>query len=126
MKPKLFLKFILPFLIWYGLLIVFTLAIDFILHYFKLVYVGRYLGSIGSLLILLSFIYSLRKRKFITGGSPKQLLLFHEYIAWIGSGLLLVHAGIHFNALLPWLATFVLMLVVALGLVGKFLLKDAL
>ena len=38
---------------------------------------------------------------------------------------MLVHAGIHFNALLPWLATFVLMLVVALGLVGKFLLKDA-
>ena len=49
----------------------------------------------------------------------------HEYLAWIGSILLLVHAGIHFNAILPWLAIVMLLIAVASGLVGKFLLKSA-
>ena len=39
--------------------------------------------------------------------------------------MLLVHAGIHFNALLPWLAILMLLITVASGLVGKFLLKKA-
>lgn len=47
----------------------------------------------------------------------------HEYLAWVGSILLLVHAGIHFNAILPWLAVGMLLINVASGLVGKFLLK---
>ena len=51
--------------------------------------------------------------------------MMHEYLAWIGSVLILVHAGIHFNALLPWLATFMLLINVASGLVGKFLFKRA-
>ena len=37
--------------------------------------------------------------------------------------MLLVHAGIHFNAILPWLAIFMLLITVASGLIGKFLLK---
>jgi hypothetical protein len=49
----------------------------------------------------------------------------HEYLAWIGTVLILVHAGIHFNALLPWLAILMLLINVASGLVGKFLLKKA-
>jgi len=34
-----------------------------------------------------------------------------------------VHAGIHFNAILPWLAVVMLLINVASGLVGKFLLR---
>jgi len=49
----------------------------------------------------------------------------HEYLAWVGSVLILVHAGIHLNALLPWLAILMLLINVASGLVGKFLLKKA-
>jgi hypothetical protein len=49
----------------------------------------------------------------------------HEYLAWIGSVIIIVHAGIHFNAILPWLAVFMLLTNVASGLVGKFLLKNA-
>ena len=49
----------------------------------------------------------------------------HEYLAWIGSILILVHAGIHFNALLPWLAIGLLLISVASGLVGKFLLQKS-
>lgn len=100
-----------------------AIAIDYFLHRFHLDYIGRHLGITGTIIIIISFVYSLRKRKIIESGSPKQLLAFHEYLAWLGSILLLVHAGIHFNAVLPWLAILMLLIAVASGLVGKFLLK---
>ena len=102
-----------------------TIIIDYFLHRFQLVYIGKQLGLIGTLVIIGSFVYSLRKRKIIQNGSPKKLLLLHEYVAWAGSVLLLVHAGIHYNALLPWLAILMLLITVASGLVGKFLLKKS-
>ena len=125
MKQSLFSKYLIPFLQWYALMILIAIAIDYFLHRFQLVYIGRYLGVIGTLVIISSFVYSLRKRKLIESGNPKQLLQLHEYLSWIGSILLLVHAGIHFNALLPWLAVAMLLVAVASGLVGKFLLKKA-
>jgi hypothetical protein len=125
MKKSVFIKYFLPFLEWYLLLILTTIGIDYFLHRYQMVFVGRYFGFIGTVLILVSFIYSLRKRKIIEIGSPKKLLLFHEYIAWIGSILILVHAGIHFNAILPWLAVIMLLINVASGLIGKYILKKA-
>ena len=81
----------------------------------------------GNILTLKHFlsINILRKRKIIESGSPKKLLAIHEYMAWIGSVMLLIHAGIHFNALLPSLAIIMLLIAVASGLVVKFLLKKA-
>ncbi len=125
MKQSLLIKYVLPFFQWYALMIFLAIAIDYFLHRFQLVSVGRYLGFMGTLVIVISFVYSLRKRKIIESGSPKQLLALHEYLAWIGSIMLLVHAGIHFNAVLPWLAILMLLIAVASGLVGKFLLKKA-
>jgi len=125
MKQPLFAKYVLPFIQWYALMIFLAIAIDYFLHRFQLVSVGRYLGFIGTFVIIISFVYSLRKRKIVKSGSPKQLLMLHEYLAWIGSIMLLVHAGIHFNAVLPWLAIIILLVAVASGLVGKFLLKKA-
>ena len=46
-------------------------------------------------------------------------------MAWAGSIMILVHAGIHFNAILPWLAILMMLITVASGLIGKFLLKRA-
>lgn len=125
MKQSIFVKQVLPFVALYALMILVTIASDYMLHYFKLVHVGLYLGYIGTFLIVLSFIYSLRKRLYITRGSAKQYLRFHEYMAWAGSVMILVHAGIHFNAQLAWLAVLMLLINVASGLVGKFLLKTA-
>lgn len=125
MKQSLIAKYILPFLQWYGLMILIAIGIDYLLHRFQIGFVGRYLGFAGTIAIIASFYYSLRKRRIIKTGSPKHLLLQHEYFAWAGSVMLLVHAGIHFNALLPWLAILMLLIVVASGLVGKFLLKIA-
>jgi len=86
------------------------------------VWIGRYLGIAGVLLILGSFKYSLRKRKIIGSGNLTTLLRRHEYMAWAGSLLILVHAGIHFNSILGWLAVWAMLINIASGLTGKFLL----
>jgi hypothetical protein len=93
-----------------------------LLHLAGLVMSGRYLGIPGTLLILASARYSLRKRKIIASGKPGKLLIEHERLAWLGSLLVLVHAGIHFNAWLGWLALGAMCIVVASGLTGKYLL----
>jgi len=116
---------VLPFTLLVGLLALAALGGDFILHRLGLVWVGRYLGIPGTLLIIGSLIYSLRKRKFISSGNPKTLLTLHEFTAWLGSLFVLLHAGIHFNAILPWLATLAMGVNVISGLVGKWLLQRA-
>ena len=102
-----------------------TLLIDAALHLAGLVWIGRYLGIPGTILILASARYSLRKRKIISSGKPAHLLLQHERLAWLGSLLVLVHAGIHFNAWLGWLAVAAMLMNVVSGLTGKFLLGRA-
>jgi hypothetical protein len=125
MTTSLWRQHILPFGLLLGLLAAATLAGDYLLHRLNLVWVGRYLGIPGTVLIIISLIYSLRKRKVITSGNPKSLLIFHELIAWLGSLLVLIHAGIHFNAILPWLATVAMSVNVISGLVGKLLLDQS-
>jgi hypothetical protein len=124
MKSSILIRQVLPLGLLYLLMILCAIIIDFILHQLQIAWLGRYLGWPGTILIILSFIYSLRKRKIIKSGSPKQLLLLHEYLAWTGAVLLLVHAGIHFNAILPWLAVYMLLINVASGFVGKYLLRN--
>lgn len=119
---SLWLRHILPFVALVTTLGVLTVAGDALLHAYDLVWVGRYLGIPGTLLILASFIYSARKRKHLTTGNPKTLLRFHEVAAWTGSLLVLIHAGVHFNAILPWLATVAMGINVISGMVGKMLL----
>jgi hypothetical protein len=113
---------VLPFVSGFGLLIVAALVADVILHALKLSWIGRWLGIPGSLLIILSFLYSLRKRKFITASTPARLLELHELFAWIGSLMVLVHAGIHLHAWLPWVALAAMLVNVASGYVGRMLL----
>lgn len=125
MRRSLLLRQVLPSLFWYSLLIASALGTDYLLHRVGWVWVGRYLGILGTLLILVSFLYSLRKRKIIQRGSPKFLLDLHEVLCWAGALMILVHSGIHFNALLPWAAVVLMLVVVASGFTGKNLLKDA-
>ena len=116
---------ILPFILLLGVLALAALAGDYLLHWFKLVWVGRYLGLLGTLLIMGSLFYSLRKRKYVSTGDPKLMLRMHEFSAWLGSLMVLIHAGVHFNAILPWLATVAMGVNVVSGLVGKMLLQRA-
>jgi hypothetical protein len=122
MTSSLWRRHILPFTLLLGLLAVATLAGDWLLHRFNLVWVGRYLGIPGTLLIIGSLFYSLRKRKMITAGNVKSWLNMHEIGTWLGSLMVLLHAGIHFNAILPWLATVAMGVNVISGMVGKLLL----
>jgi hypothetical protein len=113
---------IVPFVVTLGSLFLATIVTDAILHAFDLIWIGRWLGIPGTLLILFSFLYSLRKRKKISFGKPKFLLALHETMAWIGALMILVHAGIHVYTILPWLALAGMLVNVISGLTGKYLL----
>jgi len=114
---------VLPFLLMLAGLAAAALILDAVLHLADAVWIGRYLGIPGTVLILASLRYSLRKRKLISTGNPAQLLRRHEWMAWVGSLLVLVHAGIHFNAILAWLAVWAMLVNVGSGLTGKYLLQ---
>lgn len=122
MTTSLWREHIAPFIFLIGLLALATLVGDYFLHRLNLVWVGRYLGILGTLLIIASLTYSLRKHKYIATGNPRTLLTLHEFGAWLGSLFVLLHAGVHFNAVLPWLATVAMGVNVISGLVGKLLL----
>ncbi|TXT37199.1 MAG: hypothetical protein FD135_3773 [Comamonadaceae bacterium] len=125
MKKSLWREHVLPFALVLGVLAAATFAGDYLLHRLNLVWVGRYLGIPGTLLIIGSLVYSLRKRKIISSGNPKNLLRLHEFTAWLGSLMVLIHGGIHFNAILPWLALVAMAVNVISGMVGKILLDHA-
>ncbi|MBF0296238.1 MAG: hypothetical protein HQL96_13705 [Magnetococcales bacterium] len=111
-----------PFLVRFTALVAATMIGDAMLHLFGWVWIGRYLGIPGTLLIVLSLAYSLRKRKVIQGGSPQTFLKMHEFFTWFGAVLVFVHAGVHFNAVLPWLAALAMMVNVISGMIGRTLL----
>lgn len=121
-KATLLSREVLPFYVSLIVLALSSLLLDALLHVFDLVWIGRYLGIPGILLIIFSFGYSLRKRQFIKSGSTVRWLRLHERMAWTGSLLILVHAGIHFNAILGWLAIWAMLISVGSGLTGKYLL----
>ena len=123
MQAKLVSREVFPFLLSFAVLALAALLFDGLLHLFDVVWVGRWLGIPGTLLIVASFGYSLRKRGLIRIGQPARLLLLHQRMAWLGSLLVLVHAGIHFNAILGWLAVWAMLIDVGSGMTGKFLLQ---
>jgi hypothetical protein len=122
LQARLLSREVLPFYLSLLALAAAALLCDAALHLLNAVWIGRWLGIPGTLMILGSLAYSLRKRKLIRSGQPVKLLRLHEYMAWAGSLLVLVHAGIHFNSILAWLATLAMIINVASGLTGKFLL----
>jgi hypothetical protein len=124
-QARLMRREVLPFFASLAALALAALAVDGVLHVFDLLWIGRWLGIPGTLLIIGSTVYSLRKRKVIRLSQPARLLRWHEALAWAGSLLVLVHAGVHFNAILGWLAVWAMLINVGSGLTGKFLLARA-
>lgn len=125
MNQSLLRREVLPLALLFAGLVVATNLLDALLHRLQMVWIGRYLGIPGLLLILASMFYSLRKRGVVTTGNPASLLKAHKAMAWFGSLLVLVHAGIHFNAVLPWMAIAAMLVNVVSGLTGTFLLGRA-
>ena len=122
-SARLFTREVLPFALQLLALAAAALLVDALLHGLDAVWIGRHLGIPGVVMIVLSLAYSLRKRGVIGTGRPATLLRLHEAMAWAGSLLVLVHAGIHFNAILAWLAVWAMLVNIASGLTGKYLLK---
>lgn len=122
LRTSLLSREVIPFALMLVGLVAAALAVDAGLHLANAVWIGRYLGIPGVLLILASSAYSLRKHKIIASGKPVTLLRWHERLTWAGSLLILVHAGIHFNAVLAWLAVAAMLINVGSGLTGKFLM----
>jgi cytochrome b561 len=119
------LRILLPAIALWAALVAATIAVDVVLHALGWDGVGLWLGPIGTALIVLSFAYSLKKRKRLSAGTPAQLLRIHEVLGWVGTLMVLVHAGIHVNAVLPWAALVSMLIVVFSGLTGSVLLKRA-
>jgi hypothetical protein len=122
MERSLLNREVLPFIAIFGALMLATAISDALLHWFDLTWIGRWLGIPGTLLILISFLYSLRKRKMISFGKPKSLLTLHETLTLLGALMILVHAGIHIYTILPWLALLAMMINIISGMTGKYLL----
>lgn len=123
MWQSLLIRKAFPLTVSYLFLIAVSIALDYLLHQFRLELTGRYLGVAGTLFFFFSFIYSARKKKIIPRGPVKQFLQLHCNAGWISTLLIMVHSGIHFNALLPWTATSLMMIVTASGHVGQHLVR---
>lgn len=126
MHRSLLVRQVLPAAFMLTALLLSAVLVDALLHAAGWAAVGRWLGPLGSLLIVVSLLYSLRKRKLIMQGQPARLLKLHERLSWVGTVAILVHGGRHFSALLPWLALIAMVVVATSGMIGAVLLKQAL
>lgn len=113
----------LPLTLSYLLLLAAALSIDYLLHVAGLSWIGRYLGPVGTAFLVFSFVYSARKQKLVTSGTMKFFLRIHCNAGWVGTLMIMVHSGVHFNALIPWAATTLMLVVTASGHVGQYLLR---
>ncbi len=119
------IKYTILFFIWFALLVASALGLDYLLHVVGEVWIGRYLGIVGLIFILASLLpYSLRKRQLLRSLEPQPLLRAHQAFGWAGGVLVVVHAGVHANAILPWLALFAMLAAVGSGLISVFVLRQ--
>ena len=78
-------------------------------------------GLVGTFLVIVSFGYSLRKRKiFITKGAMKGWLLSHEWLAIAGCFIIFIHTGTHIKAIVPVLTLVFLFVTFISGLIGRY------
>ena len=77
-------------------------------------------GIIGTLSILVSLTYLLRKR-YWKWGNIGNWLRFHEITALAGSALILWHTGLRVHNITGWLALFMMLILCISGIVGRYL-----
>ncbi|MGE3155047.1 MAG: hypothetical protein AB7G48_20870 [Nitrospiraceae bacterium] len=85
---------------------------------------GHVLGWVGLLILLLVFVYPLKKRyapEAPRRGWIQPWFRVHLIAGILGPVLILIHAGAHFHALVPVLALVALALVTLSGVVGQTL-----
>jgi len=83
-------------------------------------------GIAGTLLIILSFLYSMRKRKkLITFGNAKNWLQGHEWLSIFGTFVIFVHTGTHFKAMVPVITLIFMCIAFVSGLIGRYVYNNA-
>ena len=82
-------------------------------------------GIAGTLLVILSFTYSMRKRKKVfTAGGMKGWLASHEWLAIAGTVIIFVHTGTHFHALVPITTLLFMFTTFISGLIGRYVFNE--
>lgn len=84
---------------------------------------GHGLGVIGSVFMLLNFMYSWRKRyefreKF---GSLKAWLEFHMFVGLFGPTLIIYHSIFKFHNVIATISFFSMLIVVVTGIIGRYI-----
>ena len=102
-----------------------AILIEVILDLFEVKGHRLFTGIAGTLIIILSFGYSARKRKKLTIGSAKNWLQGHEWLSIGGTFLILVHTGNHFNALVPVITLIFMAIAFISGLIGRYVYNNA-
>jgi len=85
--------------------------------------VGYWLGVAGAVLMLILFIYPIRKHFKFTSkwGSVKGWLVFHMLLGIGGPMLILVHSGFEYGSLNAGVALYSMIIVALSGVVGRFI-----
>jgi hypothetical protein len=87
---------------------------------------GHVVGWVGFAVILLVFVYPLKKRHGRKAGWPKGWFRVHQVAGVAGPVLILIHAGPHFHALTPVLAMLAMGIVAVSGVLGSAVHRKAL
>ena len=119
------LERILPFI--YGAIVLAALGLGFMArgdeHIIPKEGLGYWLGITGALLMLSLLLYPLRKRikALRRAGSVKSWFRAHMMVGILGPTLILFHSNFHLQSSNATVATAVMLVVVASGLVGRYL-----
>jgi len=84
---------------------------------------GHGLGVIGSIIMLLNFLYSWRKRNEFNEklGSLKHWLEFHMFVGLFGPILIIYHSVFKFQGIIATICFFSLVIVVISGIIGRYI-----
>jgi hypothetical protein len=84
---------------------------------------GHGLGIIGSVIMLLNFMYSWRKRYEFGEklGSLKGWLEFHMFVGLFGPALILFHSAFKFQGIIATVSAISMALVVISGIIGRYI-----
>lgn len=78
-------------------------------------------GIGGTLLVILSFGYSMRKRKkLFKSGGMKGWLRGHEWLAIGGTVIIFVHTGTHFHSIVAIITLIFMFIAFISGLIGRY------
>jgi thioredoxin reductase/NAD-dependent dihydropyrimidine dehydrogenase PreA subunit len=84
---------------------------------------GHGVGVVATLFMMSNFLYVVRKRlRFMKGGAPiRSWLTFHMFVGFMSPIVIAFHAAFQFKGAVAEAATLALVVVVATGVVGRFI-----